>query len=120
MTHTYKGIYKDDEGSSPIEIKNDFEHLSFSLGQFEFEGVTIDDFELLNYDNYSKEALTRFSFNKIPSSDGFVYEICNYALTVFIPIELINPETGETFSKDLKIFSNSAIASRSLIGMNSY
>ncbi|WP_075342065.1 DUF6304 family protein [Tenacibaculum agarivorans] len=109
----YKGVYRDKKGSHQIKIYNDYEFLSFQLGQFKFEGTSIDDFELLDYDKYSSEELERFSFNKIRCGDGFSYEICDYDLTLIIPIQLIEGITSEVKTLDLKIFSKCGKALRS-------
>lgn len=116
---TYKAIYRDNEGSHQIEIQNDSELLSFELGNFKFEGIAINDFELLDFEDYSPEELDRFSFNKIPCGDGFSYEICNYDLTIYVPVELIETQTRQTKSTNLKIFSSCGSALRSG-GLDSY
>ncbi len=112
-TITYKGIYKDKEGSYQIEILNTYDILSFQIGQFKFEGTSIDDFELIDYDKYLPEDLKRFSFNKIPCGNDFSYELCDYELTLIMPIQFIDNSTQEVKFLDLKIHSKCGKALRS-------
>ncbi|MFC4635573.1 DUF6304 family protein [Dokdonia ponticola] len=100
---TYKGFFENNLGISEIEIENDFEYLKFDLDTFKFEGTSFDDFELLNYDNYSKTELERFLLNKISCGQGFVYELCDCNINIFIPILIKDIVTKETFERKLDI-----------------
>ena len=100
---TYKGILETNLDVSEIEIKNDFEYLKFEIDGFKFVGTSFDDFELLNYENYSKTELERFSFNKIRCGNRFVYELCDYKLIVNIPTKIKDVETGKAFKENLEM-----------------
>ncbi|NER15064.1 hypothetical protein GWK08_16540 [Leptobacterium flavescens] len=100
---SYNGVFENKFGLSQIVIKNDFKYLSFELGSFRFEGTSFDDFELLDYDSYSKAELERFSLNKISSGQGFVYELCDCSITVYFPLFLRDVETKEVLQKELEM-----------------
>ena len=100
---TYKGVLETSLGISELEIKNDFEYLKFELDEFKFVGTSFDDFELLNYENYSKSELKRFSFNKIRCGNGFAYELCDCKLTVSIPTQIKDVETGKVLKENLEM-----------------
>jgi hypothetical protein len=100
---TYKGVLETSLGKSEIEIKNDFEHLEFEIDNFKFIGTSFDDFELLNYENYSKSELKNFSFNKIRFGNGFSYELCDCKLTVNIPIQIKDIENEKVFTENLEM-----------------
>ncbi|WP_299626575.1 DUF6304 family protein [uncultured Tenacibaculum sp.] len=113
MKTMYKGVFKNSFLEEEIEIKNDFETLSFCIGLLKFEGVTIDDFELLNFEKYTTKQLQNFSFNKVISGDSFIYEVCDYQLVFLIPISLIHFKSNKTLPTELKITSLCGKASKS-------
>ncbi|MEP0265572.1 DUF6304 family protein [Dokdonia sp.] len=100
---TFKGFFENNSDVSEIEIENDFEYLRFELNTFKFEGTSFDDFELLNHDDYSKTGLEIFSLNKVSCGQGFVYELCDCKINVFIPILIKDIERKEVFEKELDI-----------------
>ncbi|KZS39716.1 hypothetical protein AWE51_08680 [Aquimarina aggregata] len=100
---TYKAIYKDRFGEEKIEVVNDFETLSFQLGNLKFKSNTFD-FELENYQNYSKDQLQRFTFNKIPYlNGGYCYDLCNCEFTFFIPISILSIKNQKIIERELVV-----------------
>ncbi len=99
----YKGTFDMNFSTTEIEIRNDFEYLKFEIDDFNFVGTSFDDFELLNYENYSQTELKRFSFNKIRCGNGFAYELCNCKIMVNIPTLIKDVDTGEVFEENLEI-----------------
>ena len=64
----YEAVFKDKFGTDSIIIQNDFEELFFELRGVKFQGISLDYFDLVEHENYSKEQLNQFSLNKLSNS----------------------------------------------------
>jgi hypothetical protein len=101
----YRGTYQDHIGIEEVIIKNDFNDISFKLGNFNFVGNYFDDFELEGYENFTPEQLNRFTLKPIDiyESDKKRYELKNYILSFSFPVDILNLETKQTSSSNLFI-----------------
>ncbi len=102
----YKGTYQDRFGIEEVTIVNEFNAISFKLGEFNFVGRYFDDFELNGYDNFTPEQLIRFTFKPINKyqSDKKAYELKNFSLSFTIPVTILNLQTKQTTIS--KLFTN--------------
>ncbi len=107
-TIQYKAFFENQYYSTEVEIKNDHEYLTFELDGFKFEGSTFHDFEMLNYNEYRGSKQEKFSINEISCGEKCVaYEICEYKMTVFLPVQIIDFETEEIIYSEMEMKINS-------------
>lgn len=105
MTVKYKGIYQDGFGIDEVVIVNDFNSISFKLGDFNFVGRYFDDFELEGYESFTPEQLKRFTFKPVDvyQSDKKVYELKNFSLSFNVPVTVLELKTKQTAQSNLFI-----------------
>jgi hypothetical protein len=101
----YKGTYQDQFGTEEVTIINDFEEISFKLGDFNFVGRHFDDFELDGYENFTPKQLERFTFTPIDiyQTDKKAYLLKNFVLAFTIPTTILNLKNKVTINSALFI-----------------
>jgi hypothetical protein len=109
----YPTIYTDKSGRVKTTMHNLFsetgtECLEVVIDEIHFIGSSFDTLELGAPENYTKEQLERFTFNKVPVSgtQEFVWELCNCRLEFHIPQTIINLDEENEISADLIVILN--------------
>jgi hypothetical protein len=99
----YHGTYQDKFGTEEIILDNDYKNFSFKLGDFNFIGRHLDDFELEAYDSYKQEQLKRFTFKPINiyQSDKKVYELKDFVISFVVPVTILNLTSKKVDPADL-------------------
>ena len=99
----YEAVFKDKFGTNTIVIYNNFKELSFELRGAKFKGISLDDFELITPDAYSKKELNQFSFNKFTNKKGDLYELFAYELQFSIPTVIFKVLEGIYLQNNLNL-----------------
>jgi len=105
ITLEYIGTYQDKFGIEVIKVLNDFDVISFKLGNLRFTSRYFDDFELEDYQSFTPEQLERFSLKPVDiyGSDEKVFELKNFNLSFSIPVTILNRKTEQTTNSELYI-----------------
>lgn len=98
----YEAVFKDKFGTDSIIIQNDFEELFFELRGVKFQGISLDYFDLVEHENYSKEQLNQFSLNKLSNQKCISYELCGYELEFAIPTTFFDVQTKKYLQSQIQ------------------
>ncbi|MCB9305263.1 MAG: hypothetical protein H6565_01570 [Lewinellaceae bacterium] len=105
----YRTVYKDGHGIVETYIVNNFQNFFINIEGVEFigGGGMIESFRLIDKEKYSESDIKRFSLFEgrweSSKTGELYYELYNYSLKIFIPILILEVETGRLLEPDLEI-----------------
>lgn len=102
----YSGLYKDNRKRIPLVVENDFDKLSFEIGDMKFVSSFFEDWSLKNFGLYTEEQLSGFSFIEscfLLENGGKekTLDLCDCSVEVVIPQLIVEKSTGKEYQVEL-------------------
>lgn len=106
-TTIYTGIYKDASKELPIEIANDTYDLSFSIEGLKFTSIDLEEWTLVDENEYTEEQLDKFTLGTYTSPQGVnlvtKHLLKDCEIHFSIPQQMLNKTTVKEANIDLNI-----------------